>query len=97
LWKISVATTSEAADAIAEWLGNVFGQLASTELSFATGRTVVSVFCESPLSAFPTQRLALHDGLRRIKSCGLDVGIARISVRRIPRQDWAESWKRHFK
>jgi ribosomal protein L11 methyltransferase len=97
LWKISVATTAEAADAVAEWLGKAFDQPASTDTSFVTGSTVVSVYCESPRSAFPTRRLALHDGLRRIKSFGLDIGTARISVRKIPRQDWAESWKRHFK
>ena len=97
LWKISVATTAEAADAVAEWLGKAFDQPASTDTSFVTGSTVVSVYCESPRSAFPTRRLALHDGLRRIKSFGLEVGTARISVRKIPRQDWAESWKRHFK
>jgi len=35
--------------------------------------------------------------LRKIASCGLDVGTGRISLRKLPHENWAESWKRHFK
>jgi ribosomal protein L11 methyltransferase len=36
-------------------------------------------------------------GLERIARDGLDIGAGRISLKRIRREDWAESWKRHFK
>jgi ribosomal protein L11 methyltransferase len=36
-------------------------------------------------------------GLERIARDGLDIGTGRVSLKRIRREDWAESWKRHFK
>ncbi len=39
----------------------------------------------------------LRIGLARIKSCGLNIGSGKISIRKVRREDWAESWKRHFK
>jgi ribosomal protein L11 methyltransferase len=35
-------------------------------------------------------------GLRRIKNCGLKIGAGKIKVAKVRREDWAESWKRHF-
>jgi ribosomal protein L11 methyltransferase len=35
--------------------------------------------------------------LERIRGFGLDTGAAKIETARIKREDWAESWKRHFK
>jgi ribosomal protein L11 methyltransferase len=35
--------------------------------------------------------------LKRIARDGLDIGAGRVSLKRIRREDWAESWKRHFK
>ena len=44
-------------------------------------------------SYFPT----LKKSLQHIKNCGLNIGPVKISVQRVRREDWAESWKRHFK
>ena len=43
------------------------------------------------------RRAALVSGLRLIREAGVRVGPARVSVSRMPRVNWAESWKRHFK
>jgi ribosomal protein L11 methyltransferase len=40
---------------------------------------------------------ALHEGLEQIKDYGLNIGSGKISVQKVRREDWAESWKRHFK
>jgi ribosomal protein L11 methyltransferase len=40
---------------------------------------------------------ALREGLKRIAECGLNIGSGKISVKKVRREDWAESWKRHFK
>jgi ribosomal protein L11 methyltransferase len=42
---------------------------------------------------FPT----LRNRLQQIAQCGLNIGPAKISMQRVRREDWAESWKRHFK
>ncbi|MGH7977314.1 MAG: 50S ribosomal protein L11 methyltransferase, partial [Limisphaerales bacterium] len=35
--------------------------------------------------------------LKRIKNCGLKIGADKIKITKVKREDWAESWKRHFK
>ena len=44
LWKVSVTTSSEADDAIAEWLGTTFGQPASSYTDAETLQATVSVY-----------------------------------------------------
>ena len=97
LWKISVTTTPPAEDAVANLLANVLNQSASSYTDAGTHTTTVSAFCELLPSKFNLLRAALRAGLRRIKSCGLEIGAGRLFIKKLPREDWAESWKRHFK
>ena len=94
LWKISVATTPEAEDAVAEMLEAILSQRASSWFNLETGVSTVTVFCEGQLP--PGVRQKISAGLARIKSCGLKIGTGRIGISRMQREDWAESWKRHF-
>ncbi len=97
LWEISVRTSSEAEEAVMELLGSVFGQPALSYTNAETGAVTVSVYFPKQLDWPGARRVLLKAGLERIKACGLKVGSGRIRVRRIRLQDWAESWKRHFK
>src|SRR5471030_2760923 len=95
LWRISVATTLEAEDAVAELLGTIFNCHVSSYLDVEKQAGVVSVFCESK----PPEiiRKEISAGLRQIKNCGLKIGAGKIKTAKVRREDWAESWKRHFK
>lgn len=93
LWKISVRTTAEAADAVTELLQTLFSLHASSYADADSGEVAVSVFLSRKPGRF---RAALLAGLHRIKGFGLDTGAGAISLRRLRRQNWAESWKRHF-
>ena len=97
LWKISVTTSPNAEDAVAELLGTVFCQPASSYTDADTQQVTVSVYLQDrPHWSVPGRReLAL--GLERMARDGLDIGPGRISLERVLREDWAESWKRHFK
>jgi ribosomal protein L11 methyltransferase len=103
LWRISVATSLEAEDAVADILARGFRQPAASYTNAETSRTEVAVFVEDsdprhprhPISA--KLRARLRAGLARIKACGLNIGSGRITAARLRRQDWAESWKRHFR
>src|SRR5436309_10460548 len=97
IWKISVTTTLEAEDAVANLLSNVLNQPAPSYTDAETHTTTVSAFCEIPPPKFNLLRAALRTGLRKIKSCGLEIGAGRILISKLPHEDWAESWKRHFK
>lgn len=107
LWQLSVLVAPEAEEAVAEWLGNAFGQPASSHTDLETGLTTVSLFFGSasileksgsaPKRLAASFRAEIHAGLARIKSCGLSIGPGAVALKSVPRQDWAESWKRHFK
>jgi ribosomal protein L11 methyltransferase len=88
-----VATSAQAEDAVVELLQNTFGQPACSYTDVETRETVVRIY----LPQKPLQILDVGKGLERIGNCGLEIGRGKISLGRIRREDWAESWKRHFK
>jgi ribosomal protein L11 methyltransferase len=97
LWRISVTTTLEAEDAVIELLGAHLGQPASSHFNVETRASVVSVFVPQKIISARGVRQEISAGLKRIKNCGLKIGSGRIKIAKVRREDWAESWKRHFK
>ncbi len=97
LWQISVTTTLEAEDAVAELLKSIFGQPASSHFNVETQVSVVSVFTPKKIISPRAVHVKTSAGLKRIKSCGLNIGSGKIKINKVRREDWAESWKRHFK
>lgn len=97
LWKVSVGTTSECEDAVSESLARIFNCPASTHTDSRNGRTTVSVFTEAKPIALLKQRFQLKQTLAQLKTFGLAIGPGRIRVEEIRRENWGESWKRHFK
>jgi len=95
LWRISIVTTPEAEDAVAEMLGAALRRAAASYLDAETGASTVTVYCKARLAAGVPKTIAA--GLAQIKKCGLKVGAGKIKIAKVPREDWAESWKRHFK
>lgn len=43
------------------------------------------------------ERQRVREELSAMRAAGLDAGSGRIAIRRVRRENWAESWKRHFK
>lgn len=85
LWQVSVAT-SAGEDAVARLLSEAFGAPAAAYCHEKTGAVTVSVYPE---------RLAVTRAelTRRLRALG-ESGAVRIKPLR--RENWAESWKRHF-
>ena len=94
LFKVAVRIAPEAEDAATELLRDIFNQLASIYADQERHTTSAIVYVEE-FSAADRQRL--RSGLHVMRRAGLEIGIGRISVTRIRRENWAESWKRHFK
>jgi ribosomal protein L11 methyltransferase len=92
-----VSTTAEAEDAVFETLARIFNCPASTHTDFRNGRTTVSVFTEAEPIALLKRRFQLKQSLAQLKTFGLAIGPGRIRVEEIRRENWAESWRRHFK
>jgi ribosomal protein L11 methyltransferase len=97
LWRLSVTTSCQADDAIAEFLGRSFGQPACSYTDAETRLATVSVYLRDRPANFAASRRELAFGLERLVRSGLDIGPGNISLTRIPKEDWAESWKLHFK
>jgi ribosomal protein L11 methyltransferase len=97
LWKISVTTTPEAEDAVTQLLENAFGQPVSSYTDAETGATLVSVYVPKRPDWSQARQKEIALGLRKIGSSGLKLGPGQIALKRIQNEDWAESWKLHFK
>jgi ribosomal protein L11 methyltransferase len=94
LLKVSIQIYSDAEDAVVELLTNLFGRPASIYADTEKQTTRALAYVEE---FTPAQRFQLREGLRLIRGAGLDLGSGRVTVRRVRRENWAESWKRHFK
>jgi ribosomal protein L11 methyltransferase len=97
IWRASVITTTEAEDAVTELLAVCFAPGPSSYTDVETGHTTVSAYSTAPPGNIAAIKQALRSGLGRAKACGLNIGLATITIQKLPRKNWAESWKRHFK
>jgi ribosomal protein L11 methyltransferase len=96
LWRISVATTREAEDAVAELLGTSFNGSASAYYNVEMQTSVVSIYFSEKKFLSRKVREEIFARLKRIKNYGLKIGAGKIKFAKVRREDWAESWKRHF-
>jgi ribosomal protein L11 methyltransferase len=107
IWKVAVTTSTEAEDAVTELLFSAFELPVSSYTDVETGEVTVATYVLKNPFVVPRSRgrlkaelqakAALRDGLKQIAACGLDIGSGKIIFEKLRRQDWAESWKRHFK
>jgi ribosomal protein L11 methyltransferase len=96
IWKTSIATTVEAEDAVAELLATHVAPSPSAYTDAETGVTTVSAYSTKPPANLARTKFALRHGLTALKGFGVNVGSARINIVKLPRENWANSWKRHF-
>jgi ribosomal protein L11 methyltransferase len=92
LWRVSVVCGPAEEDRALEVLGAHFQAPASSYLDVETGRATVSVYLERS----PGPNSAVLPALvRDLARAGLPA--CKTSISRLRAEDWAESWKRHFK
>ena len=97
MWQVSISTTAQAEDAVACLLQRDFQKPASVYCDEATGATSVTIYPQRLPRPVRAVRAHLRGALRQLEDCGLDFGSGKITVKPLPRQNWADSWKRHFK
>jgi ribosomal protein L11 methyltransferase len=97
LYRITVSTAPEAEDAVSDMLSAVTGQPAVAYFHLESQASQVSAFVEEGQFKPAVARPEVAAGLARIRACGLDTGAAQIEIVKVRREDWAESWKRHFR
>ncbi len=96
LWQVSVRTTTEGEEAVAGLLERTFRLSPSAYRSEETGETVVTVYPEKLPGPQKALRADLKKALEEMRGWRLDLGEARLGIKPLRRENWAESWKRHF-
>jgi len=92
MWQVSITTSAAAEEAVVGLLERVFAVSAAVYHDARTGKRIVTIY-PSSLRATPQQaRAGLSRALR-----GLFPGRHGIVIKKLRRENWAESWKRHFK
>lgn len=94
---VSVTTLPEAEEAVGEILFNLFDSSTVTWHDLDSGESTVSVYVELRQSNVTADRRSLRNQLKGLPEFGPATGSLRITLRKVKPEDWAESWKRHFK
>ena len=97
LRSISITTSLSAEDAVGVLLELERGQTPSSYADAVTRLSTVSVYGEVETRDVAGIKRRLREGLQALAADGIDIGTARIQVKKVPARDWSESWKRHFK
>src|SRR6476659_3856409 len=97
LWKLSVPTSEQAADAVSDILAENLRRQPCTYTNFTTGQTIVAVYLESRPAWSKAAQDRLRKALRSIGTTGSQRVPAKTKLTKLRNEDWAESWKRHFK
>lgn len=96
LWKLSVATSAQAEQAVAEHLAARYGQPAVVYTDLEKGQTNVAVYLQTKPDWSSAARACLTKELRRFEVRS-KVASAKITLERLRPEDWTEAWKHHFK
>jgi ribosomal protein L11 methyltransferase len=90
-----VSTTPEAGESVSALLESIFGTTASVWSEDGASEAKVTVYLERD-SVAPAEEASLGQGLEILRAAGVDVGTGNWAVERVKREDWSESWKKHF-
>src|ERR1051326_3571842 len=97
LWQITVMAPLHAEAAVAALLEEFFGEPPAIYAAAGSRAAQVSVYCRKRPRPGPQVRARLQAGLNQIQRRGLKIASAKVRVRKVRRENWVESWKRHFK
>ena len=97
LWRLSITTSAEAEEAVAELFGQVLNEPFCSYTDVRTGRATVTAYLKNRKAWTRARREMLRAALDQVRTCGLGVGAGRVRLTRIRWEDWSNSWKRHFR
>ncbi len=97
LLKVTVTVPVEAEDPVAALLERFFGQAPALYTNEDTLLTEASVFLPPERAFTAPPRARLERALAALRARGLVPGRCPVRLTRLPRRNWAEAWRRHFK
>jgi ribosomal protein L11 methyltransferase len=97
MWQVSIAASAETEEAVAQLFEETFAIPATVYCDARTGKRIVSAYPSSLHLSPRLVRAALLAALRALPRAAIGLRPPRLTVKKLPREDWANSWKRHFK
>jgi ribosomal protein L11 methyltransferase len=97
LCEVTIVTSGEAEDAVAELLQRIFKETASIYANRDKEVSAVTVYVDRPLKDLRTLEPKLRAGFDEIEMYGIDTAPGQIIIAKVKREDWSESWKKYFK
>jgi ribosomal protein L11 methyltransferase len=97
LVQISVSISEEAEEFVAEIFENLFGRPPSIYIDADSRATTASIFLDQVSLWTPQVKTKLSASLNSLRQTGIDLGSGKIIIKKLRHEDWAESWKKHFK
>jgi ribosomal protein L11 methyltransferase len=97
LWQISITCAREADEAVAALLERLFGKGASIFSPEDQPVSVATVYSSQKRERVLAKREALDAGLKFLSGCDLNLGPAKVAIRKVRREDWSTSWRKFFK
>ena len=95
--QVSVTVAPEADEAVGLLLERVFKSPYTIFTHPENITATASVFLPESQRITQQDRGLIAEGLKYISKCGLNIGSHKVVIKRLKREDWANSWKRHFK
>lgn len=96
-WQVTVRTPMEAEEAVAALLEDFFHQPTWVYTDEDTLITEVTAYVYKAADCSSKRLARLNARLTALRDAGLASGRMRVRSKRVRKQDWAESWKKHFK
>ncbi len=97
LWRVSLVTSAEAEDAASEVLAELLKNPPAVYYDCETRLSTLSVYLTDSKLWNAQVKKEILKKLAGLKEFGLTPGPMRLRFQKVRKEDWAESWKRHFK
>ena len=95
--QVSVTVAPEADEAVGLLLERLFKSPYTIFTHPENITATASVFLPESKRITQKDRDLIAEGLKCISKCGLNIGSYKVEIKRLKREDWANSWKKHFK
>ena len=97
IFQLSISIHADAEESVVVIFDDLFGEAASVYSDADTGKTTASIFLANRSRWNRATMEQLQRRLQLLRDAGINPGPAKIQFKKLQRQDWAESWKKHFK
>lgn len=94
--QLSVTTSNECEEPVSALLERILGVSPSIYSNAETGQSIVTAYVRATSARLRKHEPEIRAGLEALRAMGLKAGRGEIVSAPVRKEDWAESWKKHF-